>query len=375
MNMNKKDILTIFAIAFVGTIVTLWITGGSTSATGQEKVSAFQESGIAVEVTRPSVKTINTNLPYLGTVAGTKDGKLSFRTGGTLDDILVKEGDKIKKGQLLATVSVPELDAQHERAESEFEKAQSSKAFWKREVTTDSSLYKEGAISQTAFNKTAFNYEQAQSSYNAARASLREVQERKKQTRLQAPADGTIGSIHIREGSNVGPNQPIFFFNQGEKIIYADVLEQDIRKGINKGTTVTITTSGEDTASGKVERIDSQAKPPFRSMRVFVAFPDSVLSDRSSGAGISIRFEINEQKDALLVPVSSVDLRENSPRIFKVNDQQKAEAIPVELGIQQGEYRQIRGAISSSDLIISSGIGNVETGDHVEIIREITSNE
>lgn len=373
--MYKKDILTIFAIALVGVVTALWLTSSSTSATEQEENALQQESAVAVEVSRPFVKTLATNLPYLGTVAGTKDGFLSFRTGGTLNAIQVEEGDSVQKGQLLATVSVPEFDAQYERAKSEFDKAESSKVFWEREVATDSTLYKEGAISQTAFNKTAFNYEQAVSSFNAAQAALREVQERKKQTRMRAPADGKIGSIEIREGSNVGPRQPIFFFHQGEKIIYADILEQDIRKGIQKETPVTMTLDNGETAIGKVERIDSQAKPPFRSVRAFIAFPDPAIGDRPSGAGVSLTFVINEQKNALLVPVSSVDLRENSPRVFKVSDQQKAEAIPVELGIQQGDYQQVRGSVRSSDKIISSGIGNVESGDRVEIIRDITSNE
>lgn len=375
MNMSKKDILTVFMVALLGTIAVLWLTDDSTSAALQEMDSTEQNKGVAVEVTRPSVQTINEDLPYLGTVAGAKDGNLSFRTGGTLDAINVKESEKVQKGQLLAAVSVPELDAQHRRVKSEFEKAKSTKAFWEREVSTDSTLYKEGAISQTAFNKTAFNYEQALSSYYAAKAALEEVQERKKLTQLRAPAEGTIGSINIREGSNVGPNQPVFFFHQGEPTVYADILEQDVQKGIRVGTPVIAKDNYGKKVTGRVERIDSQAKPPFRSVRVFVGFPDGGFSDRSSGAGVSLSFEINKQKNALLVPVSSIDLRENSPRVFKVNDQQKVEAIPIELGIQSGEYRQIKGSVSSTDKIISSGVNNVENGDRVEIVREITMND
>lgn len=375
MNMSKKDILTVFMVALLGTIAVLWLTDDSTSAVLQEMDSTEQNKGVAVEVTRPSVQTINEDLPYLGTVAGAKDGNLSFRTGGTLDAINVKESEKVQKGQLLAAVSVPELDAQHRRVKSEFEKAKSTKSFWDREVSTDSTLYKEGAISQTAFNKTAFNYEQALSSYYAAKAALEEVQERKKLTQLRAPAEGTIGSINIREGSNVGPNQPVFFFHQGEPTVYADILEQDVLKGIRVGTPVIAKDNYGKKITGKVERIDSQAKPPFRSVRVFVGFPDGGFSDRSSGAGVSLSFEINKQKNALLVPVSSIDLRENSPRVFKVNDQQKVEAIPIELGIQSGEYRQIKGSVSSTDKIISSGVNNVENGDRVEIVREITMND
>ncbi len=375
MNLNKKDLITVFLVALLGTVAVLWLTDDSSSAALQELETTEQDTGVAVEVTRPSMQTITKNLPYLGTVAGSKDGNLSFRIGGTLEEILVEEGEKVNKEQLLATVYVPELDAQVRRAKSEFEKAQSSKAFWEREVSTDSTLYKEGAISQTAFNKTAFNYEQALSSYHAAKAALEEVRAREKQTQLKAPAEGTIGSIMIREGSNIGPNQQIFFFHQGEPTVYADVLEQDVQKGIRVGIPVITKDNNGKEITGKVERIDSQAKPPFRSVRVFVAFPDGGFSGRPSGAGVSLSFEINKQKEALLVPVSSIDLRGDDPRIFKVNGQQQVVAIPVELGIQRGEYRQVEGSLSPTDKIISSGVNNVEIGDRVEIVREITAND
>lgn len=372
MNLNKKDILTLFIVALLGTTLVLWLTDDYTTA-NVKKQNSTKNSNIAVEVTRPSVKTIDEELPYLGTVTGAKDGSLSFRVGGMLETIEVEESEKVKKGQLLARVSVPELDAQYSRAKSELEKAKSAKEFWAREVSTDSTLYKEGAISQTVFNKTAFNYEQALSSYHAAKGALKEVKERIQLTKLRAPAEGTIGSIIVREGSNIGPNQPVFFFHQGETIIYADVLEQDIQKGIKVGSPVTVELNGKS-IKGNVERIDSQAKPPFRSVRVFVGLPGEIVSDHPSGAGVSLSFKINKQENALLLPVSSIDLRGDSPRVFKINDEQRAEEIPVQLGIQEGEYRQVKGALSETDKIISSGVNNVESGDRVKIVREITLN-
>lgn len=372
MTINKKDILIIFVITLLGTTAVLWVTADNSNAIQQSNDD--QHTAVAVEVTQPTVKTVADHLPYLGTVAGTKDGNLSFRIGGTLNQILVEEGEKVQKNQLLATISVPELDAQIRRAQSEFNKAKSSKVFWEREVSIDSALYKDGAISQTVFNKTSFNYEQALSSFYAAKAALEEVRERQKQTRLHAPAKGTIGSIMIREGSNIGPNQLVFFFNQGEPTVYADVLEQDIRNGIKVGSSVTAELTNH-TVKGKVERIDSHAKPPFRSIRVFTSFPDSAFYNRPSGSGVTLRFEINKQKNALLVPVSSIDLRSEHPRLFKIDNQMQAKAISVELGVQRDEFRQVKGNISPKDNIISSGINNVEPGDRVEITREITLNK
>jgi len=372
--MIKKNRLLILGISLFGALLIFWMINPGETSTIQEPASSAQEDTIAVEVTQASVATVANYLSYTGTVAGTKDGNLSFRLQGMLESIHTEEGEKVQKGRLLAVISIPELDAQLRRAVSELKKAESSRDFWEKEASTDSTLYQEGAIAKTVFNKTTFNYEQALSSYNSAIATLEEVRERKNLTRLQAPADGTIGSVLVRQGSNIMPNQPVFFFHQGEPTIHADVIEQDIQKGIKTGSRVIAELNSEKTTVGTVTRIDSQAKPPFRSVRVFTSFPENSLNGRPSGAGVSLKFEVNRQDNALLVPVSSLDLRGETPRLFKVNDQMNAEAVFVEPGIQQGEYRQVKGDISTTDKIISSGANSVEDGDPVEIVREIKPN-
>ena len=372
--MIKKNRLLILGISLFGALLIFWIINPGETTTIQEPASSAQEDTVAVEVTQAAVTTVADYLSYTGTVAGTKDGNLSFRLLGMLESIDAEEGEKVQKGRLLAAISIPELDAQLRRAVSELKKAESSKEFWKKEAVTDSTLYHEGAIAKTVFNKTIFNYEQALSSYNSAKAALEEVRERKKLTRLEAPADGTIGSVLVRQGSNIMPNQPVFFFQQGEPTVHADVIEQDIQKGIKIGSRVSAQLSSGETTEGTVTRIDSQAKPPFRSVRVFTSFPENSLKGRPSGAGVSLKFEVNRQDNALMVPVSSVDLRGETPRLFKINDQMHVEAVSIELGIQQGEYRQVKGDISTTDKIISSGANSVEDGDPVEIVREIKPN-
>jgi len=372
--MIRKYRLLIIGISLPGALLIYWFNSPGETAASQVSVSSAQQDTVAVEVTQATVTTVADYLSYTGTVAGTQDGNLSFRLQGMLESIDVEEGEKVQKGRLLALISVPELDAQLRRAVSELNKAESSKEFWEKEAATDSTLYHEGAIAKTVFNKTTFNYEQARSSYNSAKAALEEVRERKNLTRLEAPADGIIGSVLVRQGSNIMPNQPVFFFHQGEPLVHADLIEQDIQKGIKIGSRVTAQLNAGETAEGTVTRIDSQARPPFRSVRVFTSFPENRLIGRPSGAGVTLEFEVNVQHNAMLVPVSSIDLRGKTPRLFKVNGQEIAEAIPVELGIQNGEYRQVKGDISTSDKIISSGVSRVKDGDLVKIVREVKPN-
>jgi len=367
--MNKKGIIIVFILAIAGILIFMWAAEKTKTAEGLDR----ENEVTAVEVASPVSKEIASYVTYLGTVMGAKDGSLSFRIAGMLDAVHVREGEQVQKGDLLATLSVPELDAQLKRAESEFKKAQASLKFWEGEVATDSSLYQEGAIAETVLDKTVFNYDQAVSSYQAAKAAVEEVRERKELAYLKAPGSGIIGSIMVREGSNVGPNQPVIFFRQGSPVVYADVVEQDLQKGIKIGTPV-IAELDTSAVKGEVERIDFQAKPPFRSVRVFVSFKDRSIASRPSGSGVTLKFEVTSKEKALLVPVSAVDRRSGEPRLLRVNESMKAEAVAVDLGMQIGENRQVQGKLSQQDRFISAGVSNVEPGDSVKIVRSITSN-
>lgn len=367
--MTKKEILTILSWAFFSTALITGLTGSAGTDTDPEETETADSRPVPVEVIHPAKDHISRIIPYLGTVKGDDDGHLSFRIQGTLAEIHVQEGQKVRRGEVLATLSVPEMDAQLRRAESEFERSEAAKVFWESELQTDRTLFNEGAIARTVLDKTAFNFEQALGSYNAAAAAVTEVQKRLELATLTAPAPGIIGSILVQEGVNVGPNQPVFFFNSGRPVIFAEVLEQDIRQGISVGTIVTAEDSAGNPVAGRVERMDFQAKPPFRTVRVFVTLPEPVLSDRPSGAGIPLDFHVNRQEHALMVPLSAIDLRDRDPRVLRVTDRSIAEAVPVELGLESGELRQISGRISESDRIISSGITNVVPGDRVRIIQ------
>lgn len=323
----------------------------------------------AVEVMNPRVTDLEKRVSYRGRVEGENDGLLSFRVGGTLSDIFVEEGQLVEKGALLARLEVDELQERMKRASSEVSKAEDQFNFWIREYRIDSILVKQGAVSETRYHQSLLNYQSARSSLNAARHALAETRIMVEYASLKAPYTGYIGTIQMNPGVNIGPNEPVMFLHAGAPRIELNVLEQDVRNGLKAGSPVYI---DECDGTGNVQRIDAQARPPFESVRIYVTLPSSCLAGRRPGSYMTVELVQQTFQNAFLVPESAIDLRGARPRVFRVNDRDIVEAISVDLGIQQGNWRQVKSPLSAKDRIIYTGTVTVSPGTPVKVIEKDT---
>ncbi len=124
---------------------------------------------------------------------------LSFKTGGIINKILVKEGDAIKPGQLLATLNLTEIDAQVGQAKAGFEKAQ-------RDHQRTGNLYQDSVASleQLQNSKTALDL---------ARQQLSAAQFNRSYSEIRAPRAGYVLRKLANEGQVAGPGSPVLQTN------------------------------------------------------------------------------------------------------------------------------------------------------------------
>jgi multidrug efflux pump subunit AcrA (membrane-fusion protein) len=172
--------------------------------------------------------------------------------------------------------------------------------------------------------------------------------------------------VEVTTGEGVHPGQPVLTLSGGERRVRVEVLEGDRARGIRPGTPVTL---GEAGCGGRVIRVDAAARPPFGATRVYVAPDEPCLDDRSPGASLTVTFHLEGAGDALFVPLSAVDFRGGTPRVFRVGAQDTAEAVPVTLGPQRGDLQEIRGELGPGDRIVVAGATNLQPGDRVRVIE------
>jgi RND family efflux transporter MFP subunit len=157
-----------------------------------------------VEKTEPVVRPVKTmvvgegssgvrSLP--GTVQAANRVEMSFRVGGPLIDFPVKEGEKVKKGQLLARIDPRDYQIAVDKAKAEFAKAD---ADYKRYQQ----LYEKEAVPLADLELRQAEHDVAKSNLDNANADL-------KDSYLRAPFEGEIGETYYEKGEDVKPKEPV----------------------------------------------------------------------------------------------------------------------------------------------------------------------
>jgi RND family efflux transporter MFP subunit len=332
--------------------------------TGPEPI---EEPGIPVRVQAPIRDAVRVDLPYRGTVEGDRDATLSFRLGGELARIHVEEAREVVGGALLAELDASELDAALARAQVELERARTQEAHWEGELAVDERLFQAGAVSGSRLDATRLSHRTAVLARDGAEAGVAEIEARRDGARIRAPRSGTVGRVEVAEGESVLPGQPVLTLSGGERRVRVDVLEGDRARGIRPATPASL---GEEGCPGRVTRVDATARPPFGATRVHVAPEGSCLEERAPGTALAVIFHLEGSGDALFVPLSAVDFRGGSPRIFRITTDGTAEAVAVALGSQRGDLQEVRGTLDPSDRVVVTGVTNLRAGDRVRVVEE-----
>ena len=169
-------------------------------------VKLFEVEGISGEAVRR----------FPGSIGASQRAQLSFRVGGVLQKIEVREGDRVKAGQLLAALDPTDYEIRLNDRQATFDNAQ-------KNYNRGSQLVAEGNISQLDFDRLEANFRTSQAALDAARQDL-------EYTRLKAPFAGNIGRREVENFEEVTANQPIFQLQNLEQLdVSVDLPENLVR--------------------------------------------------------------------------------------------------------------------------------------------------
>ena len=153
---------------------------------------------VRVRVTGLITESVSIPVHTTGTLVASEELKLSFKTGGIVAKIFVREGDKVRKGDLLASLDLLEINANAEQAKIVYDKAL-------RDYIRAENLLKEGA---TSLEKK----QNAETAMNIAKNSLEIAQFNLQHSRIEAPDNGIIMKQFVKENELVSSGYPVFLF-------------------------------------------------------------------------------------------------------------------------------------------------------------------
>lgn len=345
----KKIFFLLVAVALIAVI--------GMAAYKQQSVSKEREErekelalGPKVRVAKAVASATNRTAKFSGEARAYSSVTLYAKISGYLKDMRVDKGDRVKKGQVLATIESPETEQAYIAAQSE---AKNKRLIAER----IKSLLDRQLVSQQEADQ-AF----ADSEVSAARLSAQEAQ-RQYQT-IRAPFDGTITSRFADPGAlvqNATNAQtgalPLLSISQLDQLRIYVYLDQREASYAKVGTTVEVSVTEHPDAiySGKIARISGQLDERTRMLLTEIDL-DNGKSEIVAGSLVNVSMQLSSSP-GIEIPSDALVLRGTQTFAAVLNDQDQLDFKEVRVAENSGEKAKISSGIEVGQRVVM-GVGN-----------------
>jgi RND family efflux transporter MFP subunit len=291
---------------------------------------------------------------------------LSFRVGGPLIELPVKEGDGVKQGQLVARIDPRDFRIRLNSSTADYER---TKADFRR----FSSLYEREAVSEAQLD-------QARAARDVARASLEDARAALEDSFLRAPFSGLVGKTFVENFEDVRPRQPILsLVDIGHVELVVDMPES-LMAGIRNRSNPPRMFAVFDTAPGRefdlsLKEIAAQADPRTQTYQVTLIMPqpEGLLVLPGMTANVYARLHQGDES-ALLIPAVAVfadDSGESQVWLVERSSMTVSRQ-PVETSALSGSDKiQIVGGLNRGDTIAVTAVSQLREGMKIRELGEL----
>ncbi|GIZ08508.1 efflux RND transporter periplasmic adaptor subunit [Flavobacterium sp. UMI-01] len=305
---------------------------------------------------------------YPTTLEGVTDIDIRAKVDGYIEKIYVKEGQEVKKGQLLF-----KLETQTANQEAQAAKAKVAAA--QVEVNRLKPLVERNIISDVQLETAKANLASAKSTYQG-------IIEKINYASIKSPVSGIVGTLPLRVGSYVSSQtaEPLtrisdistiyayFSVNEKKQLdIMMNAEGKTFQEKISKMPMVNLILSNgmEYEQKGKIETFSGQANTQTGSFNVRARFPNTNKLLRSGGTG-TIQIPTN-LKDVILIPQNATMELQDKRIVLIADKENKVKAIPVEVrAVPGGQFFVVDKGLNIKDKILIEGVGIVAEGTEIK---------
>ncbi len=332
-----------------------------------EAQQAAQKTPAAIElattdVWKAQMLQLSQGLPISGPLKATNSAFIKARVAGELQNLLVREGDFVKAGQIIARVDPLETQARARQAQQQAEAAKAQVDIARRSFDNNSSLVAQGFISKTALESSTSNLSAAEANYRAALASVDVANKALEDTVLRSPMDGQIAQRLAQTGERVSIDARIVEVVDLRRVEIEANLSAADSLGVKVGQRASLTVEGSTTPlTAKVVRINPSAVAGSRAVLVYLALDNSAgLRQGLFAQGILATTTTR----SLAVPLQSVRTDKPEPYVQVVADGQVAHMTvqPGNRGDYQGDTMVAVQGIAAGTLVLHGSVGTVRAG-------------
>ena len=330
----------------------------------QTEVASVGKEGIVVA----SSGLIRSGPAISGTMTPQQAATLRAELSGPIVQTYVEQGQGVKRGQSLVRIDDTALRAALLSAQSAQRSAKLTLDNAIRDAEREQRLEAAGAVAPRDVEAMQRALASAQAGMADAQSRLTAAQKQLDKATLRAPFDGRVSERPVNAGDVVQPGTAIVSVVNPASMRLEGSVPAEQLSTLKVGTPVLFTVNGygDQTFTGRIDRINPTADPATRQVRVYVTIPNE-KSTLVGGLFADGRVA-TESRQGIMVPIAAVDERGIAPIILRIKGG-VVERVPVQLGIRDNALEQVElsSGVSAGDTLLASAAQGLAPGTTVRV--------
>ena len=328
--------------------------------------STMVSPSVAVKVQKASGGENTRYISATGQVEATKSANLSTRMMGYVQDLPVKTGQKVNKGDLLISVSNTDLLAKKGQVEAGVMQAEAAFKNADKDYERFQALFAKKSASQKELDDMTTRYEMAKAGLEVARQMENEVNAQFSYANIRAPFSGVVINTFVKEGDMANPGMPLVSMEApGKMQIVAMVSESEI-KYVHEGLAADISLKSiGKTIEGTVSEVSLSAKNTGGQYVVKI----DMESDSSVFAGMYANVQIHANRksnqaenESVWIPEDALVHQGQLTGVYTIGNENAAILRWLRTGRNNGEAVEVLSGLKSDETFIVSAEGRLYNG-------------
>lgn len=373
MHIQKKTVLLV-ALLVALAAVALWYV--------MKPVTGKPGAPVAVPVRVVSVvqKDVPRFASGIGTVLSLHNVVIRPQIDGILTRLLVKEGQQVKKDDLLATIDDRSIRANLDQARAQLGESQAQLAVAQINLKRYKLLSVDDGVSKQTYDQQQALVNQLKATAQGNQAAIDAAQVQLSYTRIRSPVTGRVGIRNVDEGNflRTSDTDGLFTVTQIDPIAVEFALPQQMlptlqrlmaapEQALVQAYIGADGSSGEMLGEGRLSLIDNQINANTGTLRAKAEFSNAAQR-LWPGQLVTLKIQTALDKNALVVPPTVVQRGLEHPFVYRIKGDQ-VENVPVVMVYQDSDLHIIKG-VSAGDQLVSDGQSRLKPGTRIQVLGD-----
>lgn len=341
------------------------------SSCAEKEKEAKEEKELVrmVKVHEVGVEDVRRHIVAPGVLEGIEEVMLSAKASGPVVSQRVREGQNVRKGQVLLDIDDLKQKQQVQQAKAGVEAAEAALANAERELKRMKKLYEGGVVSSRQVDMVTTQAEVARAQHRQAQKALALTKEMLGDTKVVSPINGYLSDLYVDEGEMVGAGYPIARIVNNRKVLMKIHMSDEEMANItpDRVAEIGLRAIPGEVFPAKIARINRAADQITRTFEVELHI-DNPGGRLNGGMMGNVKLDLGGS-DMLAVPIDALLDREGVRSVFVVEDGRARERV-VQVGMISEQWVGIEDGLEEGEAVVVFGIRGLSDGVKVEIAED-----